>query len=278
MSYPKTYKKAINYDDHKYKEDRLKKDDEINVRLVDNVALFEAELQAYKEDLKASYKAEKHSKLKKTNKEINKIFHSSKIMRSFRISCNHIELNSLHKPNDTEIQKRQNIINYYSDVLNQFSDLLNKNNKFGQEVQIVQADIHFDQTSPHLHVHVSNLYEREVKKLNRKNVNTCNIDISDAIKILKQKQRDIYKEEGIKLAPNEIFARSLRNVNSNYALTNKIDLKKLFPEQYDLFSLKKNAELNEKSWRLDKELFFTNAKSNLIKLGLKVDQTNDIKK
>ena len=148
FSYAKTYKKALNYDAHEYKEQRLKKVDKKNVELVNNVALFEAELQAYKEDLKASYKAERYKKFKKTNKEIEKIFNTSKVMRSFRISCNHIELNMLHKPNDNEEQKRQNIINFYTDVLNQFQTLLNQNNKFGKEVQIVKADLHFDQTSP----------------------------------------------------------------------------------------------------------------------------------
>lgn len=276
FSYPKTYIKAINYDSHEYKDNRLKKDSKLNVELVNNVELFEAELNAYKQDLRASYKVEKHNKLKKTDKEINKIFNTSKVMRSFRISCNHIELNMLHKPNDSEEQKRQNIINFYSDVLDQFQDLLNKNNKFGKEVQIVKADLHFDQTSPHLHIHVSNLYEREVKKLNRKNVVTCNRNISDLIMILNKQCRQIWNDQKLKVSPNEVFTQYLRKINKDYSSVNKIDLKKLFPKQYNIFKLMQDADIVEKDWRLNKERYFHITKANLVKVGLSVDHNNDI--
>lgn len=243
----KTYKQILEYDNHKYKEDRLIdpnfKDE--NVRIVDNVESFKKDIMKYRYDLFESYKNERHKKNKKTDKQINKIFQSTKIMRSFRISINHIELDSLHNPNDPEEKKKENIINFYKNTLNEFTNLLNRNNKYSKEnVKIVQADIHFDQASPHMHIHVSNLTKKYMKKLKR-NVVSNNCKISDAIHELIQEKKEANYSKSI----NSYFADKLKenHPKENYELINEIDTKKMFPQYYNIFLYKKQHNINNNS-------------------------------
>lgn len=281
---PWNYNSIIFYDEHTYKEDRLlnkhkdylKTLDLDNVCLVDNVDEFRKNLKQYKKDLKACYKAEDHLEDKLNEKEIERRYWTSKVMRSFRISIDHIELNSLHKPTDDLEQKRQNVINYYKHVLNEFEKLLNQNMKFDDKVHIIKADLHFDQTSPHIHVHVSNLYQKEIKKINKLDAWTCNSNISDAIMILNKEKANIYKQTNEIVKVNEIFSRKIRSIDDSYALTNRINLKELFPNQYNIYALMRKADIIDKNWRKDKERYFNLAKANLIKFGLKIDRTNDI--
>lgn len=240
----KTFKQILEYDNHKYKEDRLidpnfKND---NVRIVDNVESFKKDIMKYRYDLFESYKKERHNKNKKTDKQINKIFQSTKIMRSFRISINHIELDSLHNPNDSDEKKKENIINFYKNTLNEFTNLLNRNNKYSKEnVKIVQADIHFDQASPHMHVHLSNLTKKYMKKLKR-NVVSNNYNISDAIHELIQEKKEANYSKSI----NSYFADKLKenHPKENYELINEIDTKKMFPQYYNIFLYKKQNNIN----------------------------------
>lgn len=275
----KTFKQILEYDNHKYKEDRLidpnfKND---NVRIVDNVESFKKDIMKYRYDLFESYKKERHNKNKKTDKQINKIFQSTKIMRSFRISINHIELDSLHNPNDSDEKKKENIINFYKNTLNEFINLLNRNNKYSKEnVKIVQADIHFDQASPHMHVHVSNLTKKYMKKLKR-NVVSNNYNISDAIHELIQEKKEANYSKSI----NSYFADKLKenHPKENYELINEIDTKKMFPQYYNIFLYKKQNNINNnlndpKSWRIDKEIYYEMCKKNLEELNLDINQND----
>ncbi len=248
LAVPKTWLGIINYDSHEYKDDDLISEDDTceNFCLIDNKEKFESELKQYKIDLTESYLNEDHVSRRKTKKEIDKEYYSSGIMRSFRISINHIETDSLHKPNDDENTKRQNIINFYKLFMNEIQDTLNKNNRWKQEVLIIKADLHFDQTNPHIHFHVSNLRKKFLKKLNRECV-TCNIEQSDLIRML-NKEKSIQKNKNLTI--NEIFTQKLRNKKENLDLINRIDLKKLYPEIYDvqLYKTKnniKNLDLSE---------------------------------
>lgn len=275
----KTFKQILEYDDHKYKEDRLVdpnfKDE--NIRIVDNVESFKEDIMKYRYDLFESYKNERHKKNKKTDKEINKIFQSTKIMRSFRISINHIELDSLHNPNDSEEKKKENIINFYKNTLNEFTNLLNRNNKYSKEnVKIIQVDIHFDQSSPHMHVHVSNLTKKYLKKLNR-NITSNNVKISDAINELIQEKKEAKYTKSI----NSYFADKLKekHPNENYELINEIDTKKMFSQYYNVYLYKKQNNINNnpndpKSWRIDKEIYFDMCKKNLEELNLEISEND----
>lgn len=297
FSRPKTWKSVVEYDNHVYKEDRLlaKDNQNENVNLINNILDFEQQVKQYKTDLQDSYAKERYLKLKKTPQEVNKIYYSSGIMRSFRLSVNHIELDSLHQPDDNELQKRKNIINFYQSCLDEFQNVLNKNNKFDQKVQIVLADIHFDQTSPHMHIHVSNLRKMHLKKLNREVV-ACNVKQSDLLRMLNNEKIKLAKANGLKVSVNEIFAHQVKSqrLTQDWALINRIDLKKLYPEIYDvqLYKLKnniKNWDVNvtktkgllkdnfeSLNWRIDKEISFRMAKEQLKDLNLSIDNQNDI--
>ena len=297
FSRPKTWKKVVEYDNHVYKEDRLlaKDNHPENVNLIDNILDFEQQVKQYKTDLQASYAKEYHNRLKKTPEEINKIYYSSGIMRSFRLSVNHIELDSLHQSDDNELQQRKNIVDFYQTCLDEFQNVLNKNNKYNQKVQIVLADIHFDQTSPHMHIHVSNLRKMHLKKLNREVV-TCNVKQSDLLRMLNNEKIKLAKTNGLKVSVNEIFSHQVKSqrLTQDWALINRIDLKKLYPDIYDiqLYKLKnniKNWDVNTTkikgllkdnfeslNWRIDKEISFRIAKEQLKDLNLSIDNQNDI--
>lgn len=297
FSRPKTWKKVVEYDNHVYKDDRLlaKDNQNENVNLINNILDFEQQVKQYKTDLQDSYAKERYLKLKKTPQEVNKIYYSSGVMRSFRLSVNHIELNSLHQPKDNELQKRKNIIDFYQSCLDEFQNVLNKNNKYDQKVQIVLADIHFDQTSPHMHIHVSNLRKMHLKKLNREVV-TCNVKQSDLLRMLTNEKIKLAKTNGLKVSVNEIFSHQVKSqrLTQDWALINRIDLKKLYPDIYDiqLYKLKnniKNWDVNTTktkgllkdnfeslNWRIDKELSFRIAKEQLKDLNLSIDNQNDI--
>lgn len=279
---PKTYKSILNYDKHHYKEDRLvvKSNDKENenVRLVDNVEQFEKLLKQYNKDLFDSFSKERHNKLKKTHKEMVKSYLDSKILRSFRISINHIELDALHSPTDTKEQRKENIVNFYKQTLDTFVKQLESSHPFNQKIEIVQADIHFDQASPHLHVHVSNLYNRFSKKLNR-DIISNNIKISDAINSLMTEKM----ENDIKQPINEIFSQKLKQSVENdprYSLVNRIDLKALFPHIYDLnkWKIARGYDDINRFWRHDKELYFQMVRQNLKAWGFKdlINEPNDI--
>lgn len=297
FSRPQTWKKVVEYDNHIYKEDRLlaKDNQNENVNLINNILDFEQQVKQYKTDLQDSYAKERYLKLKKTPEEVNKIYYSSGVMRSFRLSVNHIELNSLHQPDDNELQQRKNIIDFYQGCLDEFENVLNKNNKYSQKVQIVLADIHFDQTSPHMHIHVSNLRKLHLKKLNREVV-TCNINQSDLLRILNNEKIKLAKTNGLKVSVNEIFSHQVKSqrLTQDWDLINRIDLKKLYPDIYDiqLYKLKnniKNWDVNTTktkgllkdnfeslNWRIDKEISFRIAKEQLKNLNLSMDNQNDI--
>lgn len=284
FGHPKTWKKIVEYDWHIYKKDdeMSTQDLNANITLVDNILEFEKDLNSYKKDLYETYKKEKNVSRRKTKKEIDKQYYSSSIMRTFRVSVNHIELQSLVNPNDNPYEQKQTIINFYKDVLNEFVDTLNSNNKFNQKVKVVLADIHFDQTSPHIHIHISNLRKRNLKKLNRE-AWTCNYEQSDILRILKKEKAKFNSQDSI----NEWFSQKLRSKIKKANLVNKIDLKKLFPEQYDiqLYKLKnKIKNVNEKNtnesyermnWKRDKEISFIIAKQTLSSLNLSIDEDNN---
>lgn len=282
---PRTWKKIVEYDWHVYK-----KDDEMsyqdlngNITLVDNILEFENDLKEYKKDLYETYEKETHINRRKTKKEMDKQYYSSAIMRSFRVSINHIELQSLVNPNDNPYEQKQIVIKFYQDLLNEFIDTLNRNNKFKQKVKVVLADIHFDQTSPHIHIHISNLRQRYLKKLNRQSW-TCNYEQSDILRILKSEKSKFNCQDSI----NEWFSQKLRAKINNANLVNKIDLKKLFPDQYDLqlYKLKnkikninenniKNESYEIMNWKRDKKISFLIAKETLKYLNLNVDSDDN---
>lgn len=282
---PRTWKNIVEYDWHVYK-----KDDEMsyqdlngNITLVDNILEFENDLKEYKKDLYETYEKETHINRRKTKKEMDKQYYSSAIMRSFRVSINHIELQSLVNPNDNPYEQKQIVIKFYQDLLNEFIDTLNRNNKFKQKVKVVLADIHFDQTSPHIHIHISNLRQRYLKKLNRQSW-TCNYEQSDILRILKLEKSKFNCQDSI----NEWFSQRLRAKINNANLVNKIDLKKLFPDQYDLqlYKLKnkikninenniKNESYEIMNWKRDKEISFLIAKETLKYLNLSIDSDDN---
>ena len=296
---PRTWKSVTEYDFHKYKEDRLTSNDleDFNITLIDNLDSFEEDVAIYKEDLTKSYKTNRNTKTRKTDQEINQAFHTSHIMRTFRLSVNHIELDSLHKPNDNEHQRRKNIVNFYNDCLNEFQNVLNEDlktsikdpNYQNQKIKIVLADVHFDQTSAHLHIHVSNIIKRFSKTL-KQEILTCNKMKSDAIKILSKQA----KEQNYKNSINEIFTQKLRNKKENLELINQIDLKKIFTKYYDVQLYKKEHNIKNLNvvdymyegklrnsyerlnWREDKEIFFHMTKEHLLDLNLKIDNNNEI--
>lgn len=281
---PRTWKKIVEYDWHIYKKDdeMSTQDLNANITLVDNILEFEKDLENYKKDLYETYSKEKNINRRKTKKEMDKEYYSSGIMRTFRVSVNHIELQSLVNPNDNPYEQKETIINFYKDVLDEFVDTLNRNNKFNQKVKVVLADIHFDQTSPHIHIHISNLRKRNLKKLNRE-AWTCNYEQSDILRILKKEKAKFNSQDSI----NEWFSQKLRAKIQKANLINKIDLKKLFPDQYDiqLYKLKnkiKNVNKNNTNessermnWKIDKEISFIIAKQTLNLLNLSVDEDNN---
>lgn len=273
---PKYYKRILNYDNHLYKEERLsfKHEEELNIRLVDNVKKFENQIKNYKNSLIEFNKKERHRSKKKTKEQVDEKFNNSKIMRSYRLAINHIELDSIHNLNDSMEQKRENIINFYKDCLDEVQKELSRNNKPDEIPLIVQADIHFDQTSPHLHFHISNIYSKHSKVLNRK-AYLNNMNHTDLISFLVQEKIKNKLSNSI----NDIFANKVikNNPRKKYKNINKVDLKNLFPNIYDPRFYKSKLGLNPKFgyWRIDKESFIANSRRILHNLGFKISE-NDV--
>lgn len=288
------------FDVFKYKDDLTKmiKSDRVKRRFIHKRQQYKAqilELEKEKEKyvnnpkiLKQIDNSIKHLKIvakdTSTKAQIARYeYNTSKVMRTYRIAINHIELDSLHHPNDTPAQRRENIISFYRDCLVKLQEVLASQNKMGLAPKIIKADIHFDQTSPHMHVHISNLYERESTTLKRDDVMTCNLMNTDLIQWLQQINRK-YK---LSLKPNEIYAHLLQADNPKvYANINSINLVKLMPEMYDVNAYKrlmnlsssgKRYDLNgSNNWRANKDVAFQMHQANLKQLKLSIDPLNKV--
>lgn len=304
VAYPKTFKNVLDYDEHseKYKtNDLIIKDDQIhNFCLVDNTAKFEQSLKQYHKDLYFANKQEYHKNRKKTNAQIEKNFYQTKIMKTFRIQVNALELNKINQGISDPEKIRQNTISFYQKTMKLAVRILNKENaQKRQPLMVVKADVHFDQTNPHIHIHLSNLYEKKVKENykdqeHKKLVITNNVEQSDLIKRLSFMSRRYEVNNNIKISPNELFTRLLNHENGQkYAFVNKIDLKAMYPKYYNIYELMNpkralNSELkmNPKTyskmqvslakssyWSQDKKQYFHHIGNVLLKLGL-IDETN----
>lgn len=92
----------------------------------------------------------------KTKDELNKTLDEKSIITTYRVSENSLFFAKFFKNNPEKIKA------YYEDVL------LSIKSEFSlSDTQIVDATIHFDQTSPHLHLAISNLYIKYNKEFEK---------------------------------------------------------------------------------------------------------------
>lgn len=246
FGYPRTFKNILDYDKHtdKYKSENnvVKDDQKYNFCLVDNTAKFEQNLKQYHKDLYFANKQNRNLNRKKTNSQIEKDFYETKIMRTFRIQVNSVELKKINQGIlDTE-KIRQNTTAFYQKTLDQAIAILDHENvQKRQPLMLVKADVHFDQTNPHIHIHLSNFYEKKVKENYKdqeykKTVITNNIEQTDLIKRLDNISKKFQKEKQIKVSPNEIFTRLLnQNNNNQYLFLNRLHLKTVYPKFFSLY-------------------------------------------
>lgn len=215
FSYPKTFKNILDYDKHsdKYKSENnvVKNDQKFNVYLVDNSEKFEQNLQKYHKHLYFANQEQRHKNRKKTNAQIKKDFYEAAIMRTFRIQVNSVELRKINQGILGPEKIHENTTAFYQKTLEQAIAILDHENKQKrQPLMIVKADVHFDQTNPHIHIHLSNFYEKKVKENYKdqeykKTVITNNIDQTGLIKRLDNISKKFQQEKQLKVSPTEIL-------------------------------------------------------------------------
>lgn len=181
-------------------------------------------------------------------------------MRTFRIQVNSIELNKINQGILDSEKIRENTTAFYQKTLEQAIDILNhENGEKRQLLMVVKADVHFDQANPHIHIHLSNLYEKKVKenykdKERKKIVITSNNHQTDLINRLDSISKKYEKQRDLKISPNEIFTKLLSKNNSyKFNYLNKVDLKALYPKFFNLYENNTWKKLNVDFKNLSKE-------------------------
>jgi len=211
----RNWEAIINYDKHKkeYKDKEMivVKDTLLNHTLINNTSIFKAEIKDWQRDQKDKNKAQFLYRRLTTDELMNKLDHTT-IMRSIRYGINGIEITMLTKNCKTDEESREKIITFYQNVLDQSLAIFNKNLDPKNYVKVIKADIHFDQSVPHLHAHFSN-WNLKFSELLHKEIRSSNIDKNDLIKILKRETQYQYHEFGNQIKINELYLEKMNKVH-----------------------------------------------------------------
>ncbi len=180
----KNYEKLVLYPEHKLKHHSLIVAEELdeNVTLVNNVDLFEQQVKKFKSDqhYKNANISQNKSRDQKSPEEFKEWIENKKIVNTFLLQENAIFFATQFN-ND-----KDKIIDYYEKALDSWLAATNV-----PKEQVIAAMIHFDQSTPHMHVSISNFTSKKYKTLDNKEilgVNSKKFNPTTILKTIRDKE------------------------------------------------------------------------------------------
>lgn len=231
------WKKYVFYPEHKNKNHDLVIAEEMdkNITLIDNSKEFKNIIKKWTEQQIYKNKNQwKNINRKISTEDLNSKLDNKRILATYTMSENSSFF--IKEFNNDE----NKIITFYQDAMNEWL----KETQIPQE-NVISAIIHFDQSSPHLHISISHFYEKFNKEFNQ-NFFTVNSKKLNALYQLNLKR--ITKIQDYQIKRKKILDNAF---NSNWnPVEYRFYEKNIFPEHISLYSnITKN--LNQKYKNID---------------------------
>lgn len=275
--------KKIDYPEHKLKnvEAIVKKDSDLNVTLINKTKEFFALVKEWEQDQHdLNFKRKRNKQRTLSPENFKEKLDKKEIATSYTFQENAIFLKQKF---NNSIEK---ISQFYKFALDAFIKEVNIPKK-----NIINAIIHFDQTTPHLHFAISNIHEKISKDQNRivKTVNTAKIDLiqvildnkkQDGVSYQKwenlRRQRIKYEQKKISISDWDFYLKNNyssgflsnieKKINNMYKNKNGKDLYQSYEDYIFMDKIRgfSNKDIEKIGLNLAKDQQFNQMKKNLI--------------